>query len=281
MMFVTVFLAILNIRTGELVYTNAGHNPPYLKRANGELVRMDQRHGPALGPVEEIEYGETRDTLGKEDMLLLYTDGVTEAMDPAHRQYEEERLVTLLESRTDTEPEELIKATIVDLNKFVAGAEQFDDITLLALRFEKSPGETSSAKFRYNMKNRLPEVEKVLVAFEEFGKNSQVPESVRHDIKLAFDELLNNTVSYGYTDDAEHEIQISIDRLADRLDITIIDDGIPFDPLQKETPNVKASMEERGIGGLGIFLVRKLMDDVSYKREDGKNILTLVKLLDT
>ena len=277
MMFVTVFMAILDIRTGEMVYTNAGHNPPYLKRSDGNIERMDQRHGPALGPVEGVEYNESQETLYKGDTILLYTDGVTEAMDPGHKLYEEERLVELLGSRSDTEPEEVIEATLVDIKRFVAGAEQSDDITLLALRFHNSPSVDGSARFSYNMKNQLAEVEQVLVAFEEFSEENRIPESDRHDVKLAFDELLNNTVSYGFSDDGEHEIEISIDKVADSLTITIVDDGIEFDPLRKETPDVKASMEERDIGGLGIHLVRNLMDDVSYKREDDRNKLTMIK----
>ena len=223
--------------------------------------------------------GEARDTLGTGDTFLLYTDGVTEAMNPAHELYEEERLVALFESGKDSKPEELIEAAIADLKQFTTGAEQFDDITLLALQIPSEARDTDNVSFEYTMKNELTEVENVLLAFDKFSEKYSLPAAVCHDVKLAFDELLNNTISYGFNDDAEHEIRISIERLADRLDIKIVDDGTPFDPLLKETPDVETSMEERGIGGLGIYLVRNLMDDVSYQHQEGKNIITLVKSL--
>lgn len=76
-MFVTIFLGILNIRTGELIYTNAGHNPPYVKRKDGSLQRLDTRHGPVIGAMTGMVYEEQDDTLDPGDLLVLYTDGVT------------------------------------------------------------------------------------------------------------------------------------------------------------------------------------------------------------
>ncbi len=94
---------------------------------------------------------------------------------------------------------------------------------------------------------------------------------------IAFDELLNNIISYGYDDEEIHEIDIEIDLKGERLIITITDDGIPFNPFRKDPPDTMLSVEERVIGGLGIHIVKSLMDEYEYKRNVDKNIITLVK----
>ncbi len=100
---------------------------------------MNEQHGPILGSFEGVAFKEGRDKLGQGDIVILYTDGVTEAMNFARELYSEERLVEILGGGEYSNPEDLIKATISDIEKFAAGAEQSDDITLLALSFHTSP----------------------------------------------------------------------------------------------------------------------------------------------
>ena len=138
-MFVTIFSGILNIRTGELLYTNAGHNPPYLKRRDGTLQPLDQRHGPVIGAVEGIVYAEGRDTMESGDLLLLYTDGVTEAMDIEDRLFSEKRLEQLLVSMDTDDADKVVDNTVVAVKVFAGEAEQADDITVLALASHGSP----------------------------------------------------------------------------------------------------------------------------------------------
>ena len=92
-----------------------------------------------------------------------------------------------------------------------------------------------------------------------------------------FDELINNIISYAYSDKEEHDIEIKIEFFGDRLSITITDDGIPFNPFEAKKPDTELSLEDREIGGLGIHLVRNLMDKVSYKHHIGKNVISLTK----
>jgi serine phosphatase RsbU (regulator of sigma subunit) len=134
-MFITVFIGVLNVRTGELVHTNAGHNPPYLVRSTGELVCLDQRHGPVVGPMKGITYQEGTLRLASRDLLLLFTDGVTEAMDPGETLFSDERLVDLLSTQAAPSPEALTKTTLNAVQTFMGGAKQADDITILALQY--------------------------------------------------------------------------------------------------------------------------------------------------
>jgi sigma-B regulation protein RsbU (phosphoserine phosphatase) len=138
-MFVTIFSGILNIRTGELLYTNAGHNPPYIKRKDGALQCLDQRHGPVIGAVEGMVYAEGRDTMVPGDLLLLFTDGVTEAMDVEDRLFSEHRLEQLLTSMDTDDADKVVDGTVVAVKAFAGEAEQADDITVLALAFHGSP----------------------------------------------------------------------------------------------------------------------------------------------
>jgi PAS domain S-box-containing protein len=138
-MFVTVFAGILNIRSGELLYTNAGHNPPYIRRKDGTLQRLDQCHGPAIAAMEGMVYKEERDTLEPGDLLLLYTDGVTEAMDVDHHLFSEDRLKDLLTDKSIKGVQTAVDHTVAAVRAFEGEAERTDDVTVLALEFHGRP----------------------------------------------------------------------------------------------------------------------------------------------
>ena len=134
-MFVTLFIAIIDVKTGVAVYTNAGHNAPYLRRRDGSLRRLDALHGPVAGAVDGIVYGEDTIRLEQSDMLFLYTDGVTEAMDGEGAWFSEERLVNLLQTTELDHAEMAVNAIVSAVKKFEDGAEQTDDVTILLFRF--------------------------------------------------------------------------------------------------------------------------------------------------
>ena len=134
-----------------------------------------------------------------------------------------------------------------------------------------------SAETTIILQNRISELERLRDAVQEFAEKHGVPSEAAFDINLALEELLTNIINYGYTDDASHEIRLTIrkGRHAVRLDLE--DDGVPFDPTKLERPDVDQDISQRKIGGLGIFLVGKLMDSTSYRRESNRNIIVLSK----
>ncbi len=138
-MFVTVFLCILDLRTGSLVYTNAGHNPPYIKTSRGDVVILDERHGPVAGAVGGVAYGEDYRQLDPGDYVILFTDGVTEAMNSSHELYSEEALESLLEETTLESSEQAIGLIFASVRDHAGSAEQSDDITVLTLEFVGAP----------------------------------------------------------------------------------------------------------------------------------------------
>ncbi|XGV98305.1 MAG: PP2C family protein-serine/threonine phosphatase [Leptolyngbya sp. BL-A-14] len=138
-MFVTLFFGVLNLTDGELVYTNAGHNPPYIRRRDGSVEQLNQRHGAALGVIEGLVYKENKTTLKTGDILITYTDGVTEAMDAEQNLFSDERFLDLLKTGDYTSAKEVINLTTEAVSVFQGEAEQADDLTMLALQFLGQP----------------------------------------------------------------------------------------------------------------------------------------------
>ena len=124
--------------------------------------------------------------------------------------------------------------------------------------------------------NNLLEIDHVIKQFDVFAKKNAIPPKVRRRFIIAFDELLNNVISYGYKDRDLHIIQIKFDLDEDSLVAEISDDGIPFNPVEYEKLDVPDS-DEQPLGGLGIHLARSMVDEVNYKRVGNKNIVSLTK----
>jgi sigma-B regulation protein RsbU (phosphoserine phosphatase) len=279
-MFVTIFLAILDLNTGELRYSNAGHNPPYIRRGDGELIRLDQRHGPVIGALEGMVFAQDSVTLASEDLLFAYTDGVTEAMDEEQNLYDERRLVKVLSSLESSSPEESVKASVADVRDFQGPAEQADDITIISTTYYGSPEGAETRVLDLVVANKLEEIARAVSSFNEFAEAEGIAAPVRRSVNLVLDELLNNVISYAFADEADHDIGVTFELSGDRLSVTISDDGSPFNPFAGSPPNTGLSIEEREIGGLGIHLVRSMMDEVSYNRRTDRNVVILVKYMD-
>jgi len=277
--FATLFIGILNIKTGLLVFTNAGHKPPYIRQGEGSLEMLDSLHGPVLGTVRGLVYQEDKIMLSKNDMLLAYTDGVTEARDDANNLFSDKRLAEVMSSGDFESVEDIVHATISEVKRFENEAEQLDDMTVLAVQFLRTPEETAGPKLELTVPNRLSENSRVKKHFDTFAEDYGIPEKVRLKMNVVFDELLTNIISYAYQDNEEHDIGIKVELSADRLKVSMVDGGLPFNPLGVEKPDTELPLEERQIGGLGIHLVRNMMDKVSYRRRIDKNVITVVEYL--
>ena len=277
-MFITVFLAILNTNTGELIYSNAGHNPSYIIcKETKELTKLGDLHGPVIGAMEGMTYGETKLFLNKNDIVFSYTDGVTESHNIKEELYSDPRLEELLENGNYDSSKALTKLVIQSVNEFAGEAEQFDDITAMAIEYLHNPNTISSVMSSIKIINDLKQITAAIEWFEVFALENKIPFAIIQKINIALDEILNNIISYGYKDKEVHEIEVGIELRSARLIIIINDDGMPFNPFKNDPPDTMLSVEERMIGGLGIHLVKKLMDEYEYKRHINKNIITLIK----
>jgi sigma-B regulation protein RsbU (phosphoserine phosphatase) len=274
-MFVTFFCAILNIRTGQVDYSNGGHNLPYYLHHDG-VSPLKNTGGRALGLVEQSPYASARMVLRPGESLLLYTDGVTEAMDLSETLYSDQRLAQFLGTNRGSAPRQIIGDLVSDVRHFAGEAPQSDDITALGLLYL---GTTKKMKEELEIKlnNKVSEIERFNQTLTEFGRRHGLAPKIVHDLNLALEEILTNIISYGYTDDREHEIRVSLSVQPGEVRIEVEDDGQPFNPLAAPEADTTKPLEERTIGGLGIHLVRKLMNDLEYKRQRDRNLLTIRK----
>jgi anti-sigma regulatory factor (Ser/Thr protein kinase) len=240
---------------------------------------LDRLHGPVLGTVRGLVYKENKAMLSKNDMLLTYTDGVTEAMDNADNLFSDKRLAEFMASCEFESVEDIVQATVSEVKRFENETDQLDDMTVMAVQFLRTPEETAGPKLELMVPNRLSETSRVKKHFDAFAEDYGIPEKVRLKMNVVFDELLTNIISYAYQDNKEHDIKIKVELSADRLKVSMVDGGIPFNPLGVETPDTELPLEERKIGGLGIHLVRKMIDKVSYRRRIHKNVITVVEYL--
>jgi serine/threonine-protein kinase RsbW len=133
----------------------------------------------------------------------------------------------------------------------------------------------SSAEIR--IANQLAEIRKVLDLVDAFGRNHSLPERVRHDMSVAVDEIVSNVIRHSYRDEASHVITVRLRLVPDELHVEIVDDGAAFDPAAHDTSRPSGSVTESPLGGLGLHLVKSLMDNVCYFRLGSDNHVTLIK----
>ena len=274
-MFVTLFMAIVDVHSGKIRFTNAGHNPPYILRKSGGFDCLDQRHGPIIGAVEGVAYKESVCQIGEGDSLFIFTDGVTEAMDTSGQLYAEDRLEKFLDQVSASSAKQLTLDSVASVEEFAAGAEQADDITILTFTLQQSADTLQDQSFEITIKADMSEIDRVNGAFSEYAENAGLGAGIIQKVSISIDDLLNNIVSYGFDDPKGHEIEISATHANDRLVITVTDDGKPFNPFDRVGPDTTLSLEERDIGGLGVLLVAKLMDQCTYRRLRNRNVVTL------
>jgi serine/threonine-protein kinase RsbW len=150
---------------------------------------------------------------------------------------------------------------------------------VLGANCDSEKGGSSMAKNEYSfeLKSSLAELDNLCQNLEAFGQKIGLSKKFIFEINLALDELFTNIITYGFDDEDEHCIKVTITPENEELCMCIEDDGVPFNPIEFETPDVSCSVEDCKIGGLGIHIMKKLMDDICYQRCGGKNILTLKK----
>jgi sigma-B regulation protein RsbU (phosphoserine phosphatase) len=272
-MFVTLYCGVLDTQTGEVEYTNAGHNPPYLV-VSGNVSMLEKTGDIALGVMEGVRYSAGRCRLQTGDVMVLYTDGITEAMNAQNDFYTDKRLGEQLSASQGESSRGVIRRILEDVRAFAGDTPQSDDMTMLVLRYRGSQAEHVPT-LAVRLKNQNAELQRFNKLMTDFGEEHGVPEETRFRVRLALDEALVNVVRYAYDDEEDHDIRVVATWDGEWLVIEVQDDGKPFNPLETSQPDIGESLEERKVGGLGIHLVRNMMDELSYRRELDSNILTL------
>jgi sigma-B regulation protein RsbU (phosphoserine phosphatase) len=277
-MFVTLFVGVLDLLTGQMRYSNAGHCPPMMVDGNDvELLQMDSN--VPLGLMMKWKYTVQEAMIAPQTTLFLYTDGLTEAENSAHELFGEERMIDTGRKNSDVESsEDLLSAMNDAVRAFVDGNEQSDDLTMLALRFTKNQAVIKLQR-SLTLPNDVNAVPQLASFVDDVCEQLDIDPSTNMSLNLALEEAVVNVMKYAYPEGTKGEVHIDAKASDKRLRITITDSGIPFDPTAQREADTSLSVEERPIGGLGIYLVRQLMDSINYNRVDGKNVLTLLKKL--
>ena len=275
-MFVTAWMGILDLSTGKLQFANAGHNPPLIKRANGEFEYLKTRAGFVLAGMEGVRYRVGELTLGQGDRLFLYTDGVPEATNAENKLYGEDRLLAFMNRNALAEATEFLPALKANIDEFVGEAPQFDDITMLM--FDYKPNEGGVNMMNKTFPAKVEALSDVLGFVDQTLESCECPMKIQTAICVAIEEVFVNVARYAYGDgQGDMTLGIGFDAESREIIFRMTDKGTPFDPLKKPDPDITLPAEEREIGGLGIFITKKTMDTVTYAYENGKNILTMIK----
>ena len=270
-MFVTAWMGILDLKTGLIKFANAGHNPPLVKHKNGTYEYLKGKVNFVLAGMDMVKYKEQELQLQPGDKIYLYTDGVTEAHNSQNELFGEERLLESLNSTKGMSVEEICKKVKKDVDAFVSDAEQFDDITMLCVRLNEINSDVG-----ITVVPSMETVPQVADFMEAEMEKLEVSPKVSMKLMIAIDEIYSNIVRYS----GATEATVSIEKIDDTLKLYFKDNGTPYNPLDAKDPDITASAEDRNIGGLGVFMVKKMLDNVEYKYVDNFNILTLTKNLD-
>ena len=269
-MFVTVWLGVFEISTGRLIAANAGHEYPAIKRADSRFELFKDKHGFVLAGMENARYREYELVLGEGDTLFVYTDGVAEATDTTNTLYGTDRMLNALNNSQNAAPEGLLRDVKQDINHFVGDAPQFDDITMLAIQRKVNKGETMRKISIVPSQSSQPEA---CAFFEDILAGHNIPEKIIFQINIAVDEIFSNIAQYSGATSATLGCEITDHKILLRF----ADNGRPYDPTEQPEPDTTLSAEDRSIGGLGIYMVKKTMDAVVYEYQNGFNILTIEK----
>ena len=281
-MFVTFFLGVLDLPTGRLRYTNAGHDAPLLISSNGHYIgTLPVDPNLPAGVMPDWKFTEQEALIDPFTSIFLFTDGLTEAEDTSHQLFGDERVITTARmaiTEHHSKPQELIDRMTEAVGEFVGNAEQSDDLTMLAILYSKQKLDVRFQK-SLTLPNDIEEVPKLAAFVDEVCEVLGFDMQTTMSLNLAMEEAVVNVMNYAYPAGTHGDVNIEAEANDERLKFTIIDRGAPFDPTTKVNVDTTLSVEDRPIGGLGIHLMRQLMDSINYERINGKNVLTLRKKL--
>lgn len=275
-MFVTAFCGFLDLSDGRLVYCNAGHDRPLILSPSRTLRTLDSKPGLALGILPRFVYSVQEDRLSPGETLLLYTDGVTEAANENEDLFTVARLRQTVQDARVQDPAGLVRAVLDDVQQFAGGAAQADDITLMGIQYRGMIATEISATFARDLA-MLP---KVFHFLDGLFVSANIDPKIRFPVELAVEEIFTNLVRHNRRSRTDIAIRMSL--RGNELAVELTDfDAANFD-VTTEIPlvDIHKPLQARTPGGLGIHLVKKLMDRVDYNYDDGVSTITLIKKLE-
>lgn len=261
--FVTAFLCRYAIENGELLYVNAGHNPPVLHRKTEKRYEwLKGSKDIVLGVMESHSYCSVKSFMKQGDLLYLYTDGVTEAVNLENKLYGADKLLHTLKNYQGNNSRKLVEESYEEVKRYAGTAAQSDDITMLA--FTHRCLNHGAADI-----SRMPEI-------SEFAEKSFLAlggkEDLTYRVNVIIDEWFSNICNYS------HAANVTVELCIREGDVVMVieDDGILYNPLKSKTPDVAQNIQERTSGGLGIYIMKHFAEKITYLRKGEINHLEIV-----
>lgn len=271
--FVTCFLGIIDLAHGRMTFANAGHNPPIFGKT-GHYRYLPCEHGFLLGVLPEAKVKDEMMPLRDGESMLLYTDGVTEARNEAGEFFGEKRLLSFMNSKDFSCPLETTRGLLDTIEEFAAGAEQSDDITHLLIRVSNN----AKTHFEDRHLDAKPEAVPELLSFiQDFATKEGFDRELINSLLIIGDELISNIIKYAY--EGQGDIYLRLMRNDEEFVLTLVDHGKPFNALEVNHERLFGEAKDQKVGGLGILIVKQIMDNITYDYLNKKNILILRKKL--
>jgi len=278
-MFVTLFVGVLDLPTGRMRYCNGGHDAPIL--VGSGIGKLPVNSNLPVGVMSGWTFTAQETQIDPHTVVFLYTDGLTEAENTAHNQFSEDRILDSLRSMPTQSrqplPDALVARMTEAVKHFVGDAEQSDDLTMLAIQYKGRPEQNVRLQRSITLPNDVKETPRIAELVETVCETAGLDSTSTLQMNLAIEEAVVNVMNYAYPMGTIGTVSIKASLSDQAITFVISDSGTPFDPTAKSEADTTLSAEERPIGGLGIHLVRQLMDSINYEYTDGYNVLTLTK----
>ena len=267
-MFLTAWLGILELNTGHLTYANAGHNPPVLVKTDGTKEFIKSKPGFVMAGLDGFKYENFNLEIEEGSSIYLYTDGVTEATNVSDELFGEEKLIDTLSEAGTSNVRYLCKYVKAKVDEFAGEAPQFDDISMLAVMRKTDEARANSL----TAEAKTESLSEFSAFIEKFAESHNIDMALANKMMIINDEMYSNIINYSKAT----KTVIRLEDIEDKVIMSFLDNGIYYNPLLKDDPDISLDAGDREIGGLGIFIVKNMAKDIKYTRTAGNNIVDIV-----
>ncbi|HNV69122.1 MAG TPA: SpoIIE family protein phosphatase, partial [Candidatus Ozemobacteraceae bacterium] len=300
-MFTTMQVGIIDLRTRMVTLASGGHNYPLLISAEGKVREMKLQNALPIGVYESVSYTNQEFTLQEGDTLVLFTDGITEAMNEKLEEFSDERFQAILEGKQNTGLEQLSTNVYQEVRRYAGTQDPSDDATLLLIRVFKpqqkiaTGGPTLSETAAFGLAPTLPQPaapsnssHRQTVEIRDSADLKQIQDWLdreapawglsqpdTHDLHLILDELIENVLRHGYANTEPAQIRLEVTVAPESIALCLRDTGRAFNPLLQQSPDTTSAVATRAVGGWGIHLVKQYSDTLSYERQNDQNVVRL------
>lgn len=269
-MFVTMLVGCIDAGSRMMTLANAGHNPAVLC-AGGDCRYLDLPAGLPVGVMPDMPYTQTQTPFRSGDTLFLYTDGMSEAENPDGELFGQERLLESVSAAVDAgkTPVDIVDVLAEEIRKYSDNVYA-DDITMLCV------SAFGDSELRLELKYEVTEIDTLLAGILGESQNKGWSDMLLNNVMLAAEEAVANVINHSKPANPDDKVEFRLKSREGYVEMTVSDSGPEFNPI-KQAPEVDTSLplEERTVGGLGIYLIRQLSESAEYSRKDGRNILRI------